>query len=174
MADPDAARTKKVSQSGIDEIKKLGMSAALKKYTAGGNSSEFTTAMERYYGSGHLKNASKNSGGNVKTQPISSTKAKGPPGGKDPDSVVKKPKPVPMPASAPAAAARASGKKSTTEKILGKKNVAAVGKATKPVGKLISSIGANSKGISGAGVKDLSGAAKKLGLNNPFKPRKRK
>lgn len=53
-------RTKKVSQGAIDDIRKMGMSAAIKKYTAGEGGAEFKTAVERYYSPQRLKQASRN------------------------------------------------------------------------------------------------------------------
>jgi|ERR1700750_307269 len=51
-------RTKIVSQGAIDAIRKMGMSAAIKKYTAGEGGAEFKTAVERYYSPQRLKAAS--------------------------------------------------------------------------------------------------------------------
>lgn len=51
-------RTKKVSQGAIDDIRKMGMGAAIKKYTAGEGGAEFKTAVERYYSPQRLKAAS--------------------------------------------------------------------------------------------------------------------
>lgn len=156
MADPEATRTKKVSKSAIDEIRKLGMSKAISRYTSGEGSPEFRTAVERYYSPQRLKAASKNA-------PKSTSKSESTPESKP------EPKPVPMPKSAPAAAGRRT--KSTAEKVLGRKNAKAVGDVTKPIGRILGSIGSSSKGISGSGVKSIG---KALGINNPFKPRKRK
>jgi len=91
----------KVPQSTIDEIKKLGMSDAIKKANSGGASREFVEGARRYYGGNRVSGTSPdrnesqsgsrgqgdstNPSGNtvaesqnvIKTQPISSTKSKG-------------------------------------------------------------------------------------------------
>lgn len=160
MPDPDAQRTKKVSQSGIDEIKKLGMSAALKKYTAGEGGAEFKTAMERYYSPQRLKGAS-----------TASMASKGKSGGTASTAPKTESKPVPMPPSAPAAAKRKVNPAGSS--VLGKKNAEAISSATKPIGKITSAL-ASQRAVNADTVgKALSGAKKKFGINNPFKPRKR-
>ena len=92
MPDPDRG-TKKVSSSAIDEIKKMGMGAAIKQYSSGGGSPEFRTAVERYYSPQRLKEAS----GSVKPTPS---------GGGPTMSNASTSKPISMPASVPATASR--------------------------------------------------------------------
>ncbi len=104
MADPEAQRSKKVPQSALDEIKKIGMSAALKKYTAGEGGPEFKTAMERYYSPQRLKGSSQ-----------AAIASQGKSGGTASEN--KTPNPVPMPASAPAAAARRSKPKGMAQNL---------------------------------------------------------
>lgn len=98
MADPDRG-TPKVSQSAIKEIQQLGMSKAISKYTSGGGSAEFRTAVERYYSPKRLKDASNAS----KSTSTTTTKTTAKP------AATSEPKTVPMPASAPAAATRKVG-----------------------------------------------------------------
>lgn len=152
MPDPDRG-TKKVSGSAIKEIQQMGMGKAIKQYTSGGGSPEFRTAVERYYSPQRLKKASSES------KPSKSMETDTPK------------QPVKMPESAPAAAARKVNPVGAS--VLGKKNAEQVSKVTKPIGNVGSAI-AGQRAVNAQSIgKALSGASKKLGLNNPFKPRKR-
>jgi hypothetical protein len=96
MADPEAQRTKTVSQAAINDLKTRGMAENLKMYNSGAGTSEFKTAMERYYSPQRLKAGS---GSTTAAAPKSAV------GGPKMSNAVAS-KPVPMPASAPAAAVR--------------------------------------------------------------------
>jgi hypothetical protein len=159
MPDPDRG-TKKVSQSAIDEIKKLGMTQAIRKYHSGNTSPEFRTAVERYYSPQRLK------GGSIAPKPQDTPSAP-----KTETKTETKP-PVTMPASAPAAASRRT--KTTAEKALGRRNVESAKKVTQPIANIASNLAGSRSGNLEGVSKSLRGAGKKLGINNPFKPRKRK
>jgi hypothetical protein len=161
MPDPQAPPTnQKVSQSTIDSIKKMGMSAALKQYNSGNNSPEFKTAMERYYSPQRLKASSSQA---INTAAASS--AKGDSG--NITATTAKPSSVPMPASAPAAAVRrvspTVGKPST----LGTATSGARSGADKVLNKIgggpTASIGGRNAGTETANaVKSLFGGIKSL------------
>lgn len=141
MADPEAQRTTKVSQSAIDDLKKRGMAENLKMYNSGSGTPEFKTAMERYYSPQRLKAGSSQA-----------VKAATPPAGGPKMSNAVSSKPIDMPASASAAATRKVGNPTGTS-VLGKPNAAAVSGAVskvRSVGETGSSIGSSSaKGIGG-------------------------
>lgn len=160
MPDPDAKRTTKVSQSAIDEIRKLGMSKAISKYTRGEGSPEFKTAVERYYSPQRLKAASKTATKEAASKPKPKPKTETPKA------------PVTMPKSAPAAAGRKTKPKGSS--VLGERNAKAVGNAGASVGRVLSNLSSGSKGITGQGGDILGNLGKKFGVRNPFKPRKRK
>lgn len=103
MPDPDAQRTKTVSQNAIKDLQKRGMSENLKMYSSGQGGSEFRTAMERYYSPQRLKGASSQA---TKTTSSSAPKSESTPS-----------KPVPMPASAPAAASRSIAPKGMAQSL---------------------------------------------------------
>jgi hypothetical protein len=123
MPDPER-NTTKVSQSTIDEIRKLGMPKAIQQYHSGNASPEFKTAVERYYSPQRLKTSSPSP---------STTAAK-----KDTGNITSNAsaaKSISMPASAPAAATRkisptvgtpstlgtaTSGARQTADKVLSK------------------------------------------------------
>lgn len=140
MADPDAQRTTKVSQSAIDDLKKRGMAENLKMYSSGQGTPEFKTAMERYYSADRLKAASGQA-----------TPKAAPAGGPKMSNAVSS-KPIDMPASAPAAATRKVGNPTGTS-VLGKSNAAAISSGVgkvRSVGETGSAIGSSSaKGIGG-------------------------
>jgi hypothetical protein len=94
MADPERG-TKKVSQSAIDEIRKMGMGKAISTYKSGNGSAEFRTAVERYYSPQRLKSSS--TANNAPAPKSTHQGAKPSVGDKTP---------VAMPKSAPAAASR--------------------------------------------------------------------
>ena len=144
----------KVSQAVIDEIKKKGMTAAIAEANSGGASAEFNEGAKRMYGN--------------------RVKAAGPKGGSDPDSKSTTTESVTMPASAPAAASRRSGTKTTAEQALGTKNAESARKVTTHVSNIGASL-ASQRAMNADSVgKALGSMGKKLGLNNPFKARKRK
>lgn len=140
MADPERGTTK-VSQSAIDEIKKMGMTKAIAQYTKGSGTPEFRTAVERYYSPKRLSDASA-----AKPKETATPAAK-------PEA----PKaPVPMPASAPAAASRAINKDPKGTSVLGKSNAKTVNKVGKPIGDILNA----SKAVSGQQTKGVTKAAK--------------
>lgn len=165
----------KVKQEVIDRIKKMGMNAAVEAANKGSESAEFVEGAKRMYGNrvGHLNAANlKKRQNEVKVSGRAAPSIDGGPTGGGEN------KSVPMPKSAPAAAKRqveTSTKKTTAQKALGTSNAAFV---NRNIGKPLSSVSTSLAGQRAVNADSLSkalkGAGKKLGLNNPFKPRKRK
>lgn len=164
----------KVKQEVIDRIKKMGMSGAVSAANSGKESAEFVEGAKRMYGNrvGHMNNANLQKRQNeVKVSGRAAPSIDGGPTGGESKS-------VPMPKSAPAAASRkvetGNKKKSTVEQALGKRNA----EKLKPVGNAVSSVStalAGQRAINADTTsRALKGVGRKLGLNNPFKPRKRK
>ncbi len=155
----------KVSQAVIDEIKKKGMSASIKEANSGSSSAEFLEGAKRMYGNRVTGSGSGPKAGDVRKVDTGHSPKAG-----DVRATDSEKKPVTMPKSAPASASRKVGK-TTAEKALGTKNAETARKVTTPVSKVLTSVGQKTKST---GKVDLGGVGKKLGLNNPFKPRKRK
>lgn len=164
----------KVKQEVIDRIKKMGMSSAVEAANSGKESAEFVEGAKRFYGN---RVGAKNPANLAKRQQETKVSGRAAPSVGDKDTGEEK-KSTPMPPSAPAAASRRTEKKSTAEQALGRRNVESVKKVTQPVASGISKAGAAIAAQRAMNVDKvgsaLKGAGKKLGLNNPFKPRKRK
>lgn len=158
MADPEAQRSKVVSQSAIDDLKKRGMAENLKMYNSGAGTSEFKTAMERYYSPQRLKAGSGQA-----------VKAATPPAGGPKMSNAVSSKPVPMPPSAPAAATRKVGN-AVGSGVLGPNNAKAISGGISKV----RNIGDTGAAIGKASSKSIGGLVRSLyrGATNTGSARK--
>lgn len=155
MAKTDYDSSIKVKQEVIDRIKKMGMSGALDAASGGGESAEFREGVKRMYGSNRL--------GVAQNKAMTESDKAG--------AESAKKQPTPMPKSAPAAASRKVGR--GTSYGLSARNVEGVKKVTKPISNIANTLATQQVGRAQSAGKTLGGISKALGLNNPFKPRKR-
>lgn len=172
-------RTIKVNQSTIDEIKKLGMSEAIKKANSGGASREFVEGAKRFYGGNKVSGTT--TGGNESKRGVRG-QGGGPSTTSSPSpSPTESPKTQPISSNKPNPPSQAAVGRKLENKPppgLSRANVKQIEKVTKPVAKHLktqSDIGKASRSHAADWWGDVGkNIGDKLGLNNPFKPRKRK